>query len=154
MYTWRDINCSLGKFSDFFLLVVTFLLCNIEHAWALAYLGREGDFFGSQTAWLGSPLLTANTSSSICLQFRVLAQENFNIRLQYRIDRTVTHTVVAELPPLGSDWRYFAMDVYLPDGVEAFHVLFQVVTRATRQSIALDDIRITEGSCIATGWSC
>ncbi len=83
----------------------------------------------------------------------MLAQENFNIRLQYRIDRTVTHTVVAELPALGSDWRYFAMDVTLPDGVEAFHVLFQVVTKATRQLFGLDDIRITEGSCISTGWS-
>ncbi len=61
--------------------------------------------------------------------------------------------ILNQKPPLGPDWIHFEMDVVLTTGVEAFHVLFQVVTNSPMLSWGVDEILIAGGSCLHLAWS-
>ena len=120
-----------------------------ERALALEYQGRREDFVDWQTVWLGSSIITMNNVSTFCLQFNILAVESFKVLLRYD-DSGIKkdYIILTQQPPLGPDWIHVDMDVVLLSGVEAFHVLFQVVTNSTRLSGGVDKIRITGGSCL------
>ena len=125
-----------------------------ERVLALEYRGGRGDLVDWQTVWLGSPLITMNNASTFCLQFNILLKVRFKVLLRYDDSGIKKDDIILnQQPPLGPDWIHFDMDVVLPTGVEAFHVLFHFVTNSTSLSGGMDDIRITGGSCLDLTWS-